>query len=115
MPALELPRVALVRQRFARERIDDVGGAVRAAIDALGELPRLHPGARIAITAGSRGIAQIPAILAAIVSSLRARGAEPFIVPAMGSYGGASADGQREVLAGYGITPEAVGAPILAS
>lgn len=115
MPALELPRVALVRQRFARERIDDVGGAVRAAIDALGELPRLHPGARIAITAGSRGIAQIPAILAAIVSSLRARGAEPFIVPAMGSHGGASADGQREVLAGYGITPEAVGAPILAS
>jgi|SRR5581483_6097344 hypothetical protein len=115
MPALELPRVARIRQRFARERIDDVGRAVREAIDALGDRPRLQPGARIAITAGSRGIAQIPAILAAIVASLRARGAEPFIVPAMGSHGGATADGQREVLAGYGITPEATGAPIQAS
>ena len=76
---------------------------------------RLTPGARIALTAGSRGISHIEDILAACVATLRSLGAEPFVVPAMGSHGGATAEGQVEVLAGYGVTEERVGAPILAT
>ncbi|HEV2122921.1 MAG TPA: lactate racemase domain-containing protein, partial [Chloroflexota bacterium] len=75
----------------------------------------IKPGARLALTAGSRGISHIPEILGACVAALRERGAEPFIVPAMGSHGGATAEGQREVLEGYGITEDAVGAPIHAT
>jgi len=75
----------------------------------------MYPGARIAITAGSRGISYIPEILSALVSALRELGAEPFIVPAMGSHGGATAEGQREVLEGYGITEARTGAPIRAT
>jgi Lactate racemase N-terminal domain len=110
-----LPRVALVRQRFARERIADVRATVRDALLASGLGARLSPGARIAVTVGSRGIAQLPLLVQAAVATLRELGAEPFVVPAMGSHGGATAEGQVEVLKGYGVTPEVVGAPIAAT
>ncbi|CAA9280952.1 MAG: Iron-sulfur cluster-binding protein [uncultured Chloroflexi bacterium] len=112
---VDLPRVARIRQRFPAEHITDVRAAVREAI--LGSDARVcvRPGARLALTAGSRGITQIPEILAACVATLRELGAEPFIVPAMGSHGGATAEGQREVLEGYGITEERTGAPIRAT
>jgi hypothetical protein len=115
MATSELPRVARIRQRFGGERIDDVAGAVRQAILACAARERVRPGARLALTAGSRGISQIAEILAACVATLRELGAEPFIVPAMGSHGGATAGGQRAVLEGYGITEERVGAPIRAT
>jgi hypothetical protein len=115
MTAVTLPRVALVRQRLAGERITDVASAVRQAVAQAGVAERVVPGARIAITAGSRGISHIAEIIAAIVACLRQRGAEPFIVPAMGSHGGATAPGQRAVLEGYGITEQACGAPIRAT
>ncbi len=110
-----LPRVARIRQRFPQDRIRDVAGAVRDAVRASAVASRLRPGARIAVTAGSRGINQIPAILAALVAELKSCGAEPFIVPAMGSHGGATAEGQRDVLESYGITETAIGAPIRVS
>ncbi|MDW8123080.1 MAG: DUF362 domain-containing protein [Armatimonadota bacterium] len=72
-------------------------------------------GRRIAITAGSRGIASIPAVLRGVVKFVRESGGEPFLFPAMGSHGGATADGQRQVLRDYGIDEEFVGAPILAT
>lgn len=72
-------------------------------------------GQRIAITAGSRGVANIALILKTIVGILKAKGAQPFIVPAMGSHGGASAEGQKELLADYGITEESMGCPIYSS
>ena len=109
---MEMPRLARIRQRFPAEAIDDVPAAVHAAVIESGVATRLQPGAQVAITAGSRGIARIPTILAALVSSLRGLGAEPFVVPAMGSHGGATAEGQRSVLAGYGITEATVGAPV---
>jgi hypothetical protein len=115
MAGPELPPMALVRQRFPREHIADVRASVAEALRASGLPSRLRPGARIAVTVGSRGIAQLPAIVGAAVATLRELGAEPFVVPAMGSHGGATAEGQREVLEGYGVTAAAVGAPILAT
>ncbi|MBI3970967.1 MAG: DUF2088 domain-containing protein [Chloroflexi bacterium] len=110
-----MPRVALIRQRFSHDRIDDVAGTIRRAIASSGVAGRLRPGARIALTAGSRGVSHIQEIIAATVAALRDLGAEPFLVPAMGSHGGATAEGQREVLAGYGIDEASVGAPVHAT
>src|SRR5215213_5365046 len=115
MATTELPRLARIRQRFAHERIRDVQAVVRETVLKSDVRERLTPGARIGVTAGSRGINQIPDILAAIVSALKELGAEPFIIPAMGSHGGATAEGQREVVESYGITEDRVGAPIRAT
>ncbi|MCD8083503.1 MAG: nickel-dependent lactate racemase [Clostridiales bacterium] len=76
---------------------------------------RVKPGMRIAITAGSRGIRNVDIITKAVVDFVKSRGANPFIVPAMGSHGGATAEGQLEILAGYHITEETMGCPILSS
>jgi hypothetical protein len=76
---------------------------------------RVAPGARIAVTAGSRGISNLQQIVRATVDWLKERGAAPFIIPAMGSHGGATAEGQASVVADYGITEQLVGAPIKAS
>jgi len=78
-------------------------------------LARVKPGARIAVTGGSRGIADIPLILRTVVEELKARGAEPFLIPAMGSHGGATAEGQIEMMAGYGMTEESLGCPVRAT
>ena len=74
---------------------------------------RITPGARIAITAGSRGISHIPLIIKSIASFIKSKDAIPFVVPTMGSHDGATAEGQLEVLASYGITEESVGCEIL--
>ena len=110
---MDFPRLIKARQTFAAERLDDIEGAVRQEIDHSG-IP-IPAGASIAITAGSRGIANIDRIIRAVVDTLKARSARPFIVPAMGSHGGATAEGQIELLAGYGITEAAVGAPVRSS
>lgn len=109
------PLVFRVRQKFDATRVGDVAAEVVRQLQRLDLGQQVQPGQRVAITAGSRGIANIPHILRAIVSHLRTLGAEPLIVPAMGSHGGGTADGQCAVLAGYGITEEAVGCPIRAS
>src|SRR5215218_5116069 len=91
-------------------RVDELRSRV---LDALAPLQgRIKPAARVAITAGSRGVANIVPILRASGEAVRAAGGEPFIMPAMGSHGGATAEGQREVLEGYGITESFVGCPI---
>jgi hypothetical protein len=114
-PRVVLPRMLPIRQEFPSDRIDDVEAAVRSAVQSQGALGRLPRGASVAITAGSRGIADIPLVIRTVASCVREVGAKPFIVPAMGSHGGATAGGQEEVLAHYGITEESVGAPIRAS
>jgi hypothetical protein len=114
-PTLPLPRFFAVRQTLPRDHIDDVAGAVRAELQRIGLGARLQPGWTVAITAGSRGIAEIPLVIRTVASVVREAGAEPFVVPAMGSHGGATADGQRFVLAEYGITEDSVGAPIRSS
>ncbi len=114
-PERPLPRFARVRQRLPADRVPDVPGTVRAELARMDLSGRIRPGSRVAITAGSRGIAQISTVLRTVVEVVRELGAEPFIVPAMGSHGGATADGQRQVLAEYGITEESIGVPIRAS
>lgn len=110
-----LPRMVKIRQTFPAAEITDVPAALRMALSQSGQLDRIQPGMRIAIAAGSRGVDQIPALVSVTVAELKKRGAEPFVVPAMGSHGGATAAGQAEVLAHLGITEEAVGCPIVSS
>jgi hypothetical protein len=109
------PRIVRVRQRFERPQVTDIAGTVSATLDRLDLGRRIRPGQTVALTAGSRGIARIPDILRATVAYLQKLGAQPFLVPAMGSHGGATAAGQRRILESYGITEGFVGAPIRAS
>jgi len=90
-------------------RVADVAGAARAALEASGLLGIVQPGESVAIGVGSRGIANLPAIVRAVVDRLKAHGARPFIVAAMGSHGGATAEGQRALLAELGITEASMG------
>ncbi|MCA9222580.1 MAG: lactate racemase domain-containing protein [Pirellulaceae bacterium] len=109
------PEIFRVRQHFEAPRIDDVPGEVAAQLARLNLRERIQPGQTVAVTAGSRGIANIAVIIKGIVDHLKSLDARPFIVPAMGSHGGGTADGQRGVLTGYGITEEFCGCPIRAS
>ena len=102
-----------VRQNFPRTDPVVVGETIRKEMAKL--LPALKPGARVAVGVGSRGITNLAGIVRAVIDALRAAGMQPFIVPAMGSHGGATAEGQREVLATYGVTEEAMGVPIRAA
>jgi Lactate racemase N-terminal domain len=104
-----------LRQQFERPRVDDVATRVLAELQKLDLGRTIRPGQTVALTAGSRGIANIPLVLRTIAHFLRDLGARPFLVPAMGSHGGGTAEGQRHVLESYGITESYVGAPLRAS
>jgi hypothetical protein len=112
MPEPVFPQTFRLRQRFNAPRVEDVPGEVHRELCGLGLGRRIRPGQTVAITAGSRGIANLARILRAAVEHLQGLGAEPFIVPAMGSHGGGTAEGQREVLASYGVTEREVGCPV---
>ena len=112
---LNLPPVRLVHQRFAVPPPVDVVEEVGRQWRRLGQHIGLRAGARVAVAVGSRGIDSLQPVVRAVVAALRSSGCDPFIVPAMGSHGGATAAGQTEVLAGLGITAETVGAPIRAT
>ena len=109
---LDALRFTSVRQHLHASPIADLPPAIEAALAVGGPW---HAGQRIAIAVGSRGIDRLAEVVRGTVATLRAAGAEPFIVPAMGSHGGATAAGQAEVLAGYGVTETAVGAPVISS
>ena len=109
---MECPPIARVRQSIPQPRVEDVPGTVRRRIRESRIVDRVPAGGRVAVGVGSRGIAAIPAIARAAVDELKAMGYRPFIVAAMGSHGGATAEGQRELLAGYGITPERMGVEV---
>lgn len=112
-----IPRMFPARQSFDRPRIspETIPEEVWRELSQPRIKNLIQPGMRIAITAGSRGIANVAVITKAIVDYAASCGAKPFIVPAMGSHGGATAEGQTEVLAGYGITEETMGCPIMSS
>src|SRR5438309_1369942 len=113
---MEFPRLLLVRQNFPDRSLRDVRSAVTRE---LGTSPfgsrSLKPGARVAIGVGSRGITNIATIVRSVVDFWKSKGAQPFIFPAMGSHGAATAEGQADVLAHYGIHEATVGAPVLSS
>ncbi|NKB70803.1 MAG: DUF2088 domain-containing protein [Candidatus Latescibacteria bacterium] len=112
---MQFPLMAHVRQQFPATSLDDVVGAVHSQLAAADLAKAVRPGARIAVSTGSRGIAHIAAMVKAVVEDIKEAGGEPFILPAMGSHGGATAEGQKKMLAGYGITPAAMGAPVEAT
>lgn len=104
-----------IRQVFSTQRVEDVSSATEREISRLKLGSKIRAGDTVAVTAGSRGISDIASITRTVTDVLRGLGAEPFIVPAMGSHGGATPQGQTEVLAKYGITETSMGAPIRSS
>ena len=107
-----LPRMLRIRQRFDAPRLDDAAGAIVRGVRALGLARRATPGASVALGCSSRGISGYPSLVRATVNALRELGLEPFLFPAMGSHGAASAAGQVDVLARLGVDAQSVGAPI---
>src|SRR5215471_10728836 len=110
---MALPRLLLTRQNFPDRRIPDVAAEVRKQLGAAGFAARLKPGSRVAIGVGSRGIHNIAAIVRSAVQYWKDAGMHPFLFPAMGSHGAASAAGQADVLAHYGITESSMGCPMV--
>jgi hypothetical protein len=112
--SVNLPRMFTIRQKL--QHAAPIG--IRATVqNQLSEklASRIAPGARIAVTAGSRGISNLQGVVSAAVDWLKEKGAVPFIVPAMGSHGGATAEGQASVLADYGVSERTMGVPVRAS
>jgi hypothetical protein len=109
------PQFFRVRQKFEAPRVDDILATVTAELGRLGLDRTVKPGQSVAITAGSRGIANIAVIIKAAVQFFQGLGAKPFLVTAMGSHGGGTAEGQRAIIEGYGITEAFCGCPIKAS
>ncbi|MDA0587843.1 MAG: lactate racemase domain-containing protein [Planctomycetota bacterium] len=112
---MAFPRMARVRQKFHAPKIDDIPAEVESQMAALNLGEKVHSGQTIAITAGSRGIANIALIIKSICDHVKSVGGVPIIVPAMGSHGGGTAEGQRAIIEGYGVTEEFTGAEIRAS
>lgn len=110
-----IPRLIKVKQQYTTTDIEDVELVVRQELAKPEISSTLRPGMSIALTVGSRGVNKIDKIAAAIVREVKNRGAHPFVVPAMGSHGGATAEGQIEVLKSLGVTEETLGCPIRSS
>ena len=114
-PADLPPTLLAVKQTFDAPQVADVGVATAAALHEGGLLTRIKPGSTVAVGVGSRGIANLPQIVKAAIEGLRAAGMQPYVVPAMGSHGGATAEGQKTMLAELGVTEASVGAEIRAT
>ncbi|MBR0248494.1 MAG: DUF2088 domain-containing protein [Synergistaceae bacterium] len=112
-----IPRMFRAKQTFPREVIspEEIPAKILTELSREPFASKVKPGMSIAITAGSRGVANVAVITRAIADFVKSKGATPFIVPAMGSHGGATAEGQLEVLEGYGITPATMGCEIRSS
>lgn len=112
---VKLPRMVLVKQKFNSKKVKDIRGEISKQFKDLRLGERLKPNSRVAVAVGSRGIKNIDLITKSVVDILKEHNFNPFIVPAMGSHGGATAEGQKELIAGYGITEEYLGVPIVSS
>jgi hypothetical protein len=110
---MRFPRLLVTRQNFTDRSLPDVPAEVEKQLAASGFASRLKPGARIAIGVGSRGIHNYATIVRGVVRYWLERGMRPFLFPAMGSHGAASAEGQAAVLAHYGITEGSMGCPVV--
>ena len=112
---MSFPRMMRVHQNFEAPTLEDIPGAVRQEVATLNLSSKVKPGQTVAISVGSRGIANIALIVKSLVEELKAIGLEPFLVPAMGSHGGGIASAQQEIIEGYGVTEKYTGAPIRAA
>ena len=109
---MEFPQMALVEQQFDRQEVDDLEASIVDQVSTLNLGSRIKDGESIAITAGSRGIANIDNVIRVVVEELKKLGGQPFVFPAMGSHGGATAEGQIKVLASLGITEDFIKCPV---
>ncbi len=109
------PNMYRIRQRFAGPAVADIPATVQAELARSGVASVIQPGQTVALTAGSRGVANIATIMRATADHLKTSGAKPFVIPAMGSHGGGTAEGQLDVLRHYGITEESMGVPVRAT
>jgi hypothetical protein len=110
----DIPLFFTIRQTFDRPRVEDLTAAVRGEVEKVLPAGSVAAGARVGVAVGSRGIRDIATVVRAAVDFLKGRGARPFILPAMGSHGGATAEGQRQLIAHYGVTEDAMGCPVRA-
>lgn len=115
MSVMKLSRLLLVKQNFPDRALHDIPAEVARELNASPFASRLKPGARVAIGVGSRGISNIATIVRASVDYWKRQGMQPFLFPAMGSHGAATAEGQADVLAHYGIIEETMGCPVVSS
>lgn len=114
-PRLLLPRLLNLRQRFPATAAPTIRETLRRECAATQVLTRIKPGARVVIGVGSRGISHLSHFISELILLVKEAGAQPFLIPAMGSHGGGTPEGQLDILAGYGITEETMGVPIRAS
>ena len=112
---MSFSRLLNIRQKFPDRGIADIPSTIEKEMTAQGFGSTLKPGARIAIGVGSRGIANVGAIVKSVVQYWKSRGFHPFLFPAMGSHGAATAEGQADVLAHYGILEETMGCPVISA
>lgn len=112
---LALPRMAHIRQKFKTQKVANVSQTVAEQFKRPEVAAKVKPGMKIALGVGSRGIANIAECVKQTVAEIKALGGQPFVFPAMGSHGGATAEGQRQVLEDYGVTESYVGCPIRSS
>lgn len=109
------PEMYRIRRTFEGPTVADIPATVRAELERVDLASVIKPGQSVALTAGSRGVANIATIVRAAADSLKDLGAKPFVIPAMGSHGGGTAEGQLDVLRHYGITEEQMGVPLRAT
>ncbi|WP_102348367.1 lactate racemase domain-containing protein [Bacillus sp. Marseille-P3661] len=112
---VKLPKMVKVKQNFYAPEVEDVAAEVHKVINEAGVLSRIEKGDKVAIAVGSRGVAKINVLAREVVNAVKSVGGEPFVFPAMGSHGGATAEGQKGVLEHMGVTEEFIGAPIRAT
>ncbi|MFK7696166.1 lactate racemase domain-containing protein [Paenibacillus sp. HJGM_3] len=112
---IPIPQMVRIRQKFDGTVIEDHERALRRELQKPGAIDRIRPGQSVAVAVGSRGVANIADFTRVTIEAIRAAGGEPFIVPCMGSHGGATAEGQRDVLHHLGVTETAMGAPLRSS
>jgi hypothetical protein len=112
---INFPKMVKVKQYFKNNKITNIDQEVFEQLEQMEIRDRFHKGQRIAVTVGSRGVTNIDKITKAVIDKLVEYGTQPFIIPAMGSHGGGTPEGQRNVLASYNITEETMGVPIEAS
>jgi hypothetical protein len=107
-----IPKMIRIRQKFDRPVIQDVAAELKTKLQAKAAMAKIKAGQKVAITIGSRGITNMPLLIKTLVEEVKYRGGEPFMVPAMGSHGGATSRGQKEMIIGMGYTEEYIGASI---
>lgn len=112
---MKFPKMIKIKHTFERPLLTEIENIIKSELNRIGIREKIKPGQKIAITAGSRGINNIARIIKAIVQEFKEMQTQPFIVPAMGSHGGATAEGQVAVLSHYGITEDFMGCPIKSS